>query len=540
MMFIFQQDTHTIMGYTSNTGLPEKSIKYHCMVSGAKRLTPCNGCSNPAGCIAKTMQYKESKNNMAETPTVQLLADGGIKCAKGLDLSECGYKPGAKVCGKCGAVAVAVKGEEFETEWVESTEKTGDMKPKKIKPVSEMEVMASEAVDAESSEDDEEKMYDGMGAMPKKKKKKAGMHMMPDGTMMADEDMPKAMYDEDDDDDDDEEEYDEVDEDEEKMWGELEEMLKNRKKARKKRMESMGVKTAEFDGDEKAFVCAIERKMYPGGADICANCPGGCEPHGEMPTLLEVEGIAESMFAGKVLDSGYADQTDIFVVDIERKDGKAVEAYFDGTNGECMGWHLLNQDLIGEVAAVPGEKVISFDEAASIATKSIEGEVVAVDADMFEGYDAYAVEIEGVDGKSYDVFVGIDGEVLGYDEYDAEEAADIDAEVADLALKRMYSEDQRAEMAKGGMALPDGSYPIKDEADLQNAIQAFGRAKDKAAAKAHIMKRAKELGKEDMIPENWASMENTISEDEAKSLLGSLMEFEMLALEIEENNGDFK
>lgn len=511
------------MGYTSNTGLPEKSIKYHCMVSGAKRLTPCNGCSNPAGCVAKTMQYKESKNNMAETPTVQLLADGGIKCAKGLDLSECGYKPGAKVCGKCGAVVVAVKGEEFETEWVESTEKTDDMKPKKIKPVSEMEVMASE----EEEEEETEKMYSGMGSLPKKPKKEMPTEAVP---MEIDED----------DDDDDEEEYDEVDEDEEKMWGELEEMLKNRKKARKKRMESMGVKTAEFDGDEKAFVCAIERKMYPGGADICANCPGGCEPHGEMPTLLEVEGIAESMFAGKVLDSGYADQTDIFVVDIERKDGKAVEAYFDGTNGECMGWHLLNQDLIGEVAAVPGEKVISFDEAASIATKSIEGEVVAVDADMFEGYDAYAVEIEGVDGKSYDVFVGIDGEVLGYDEYDAEEAADIDAEVADLALKRMYSEDQRAEMAKGGMALPDGSYPIKDEADLQNAIQAFGRAKDKAAAKAHIMKRAKELGKEDMIPENWASMENTISEDEAKSLLGSLMEFEMLALEIEENNGDFK
>lgn len=483
------------MGYTSNTGLPEKSAKYHCAVTGTKRLTPCSGCSNPAGCIVKTMQYKESED-MADTPTVQLLASGEIKCAKGLDLAECGYKPGAKVCGKCGAAAVAVKGEEFETDWVESDEKA-DMKPKKIKPESPMEVMAS---DVEEEDDDME--------------------------------TPAPAMEESDDDAMD-------DEEEEKMWGELEEMLKNRKKARKKRMETMGVKSEQYDGDDKAFVCAIERKMYPGGSDICANCPGGCEPHENMPTLLEIEGIAEDMFAGKILDSGYADQTDIFVVDVQRKDGKPIEAYFDGTTGECMGWHLLNEDLIGEVATVPSEKVISFDDAASIATKSIEGEVVAVDADMFEGYDAYAVEIEGIDGKSYDVFVGIDGEVLGYDEYDAEEAADIDAEVADLALKAMYSDDEREEMAKEGMALPDGSYPIKDEADLKNAIQAYGRAGDKEAAKKHIMKRARELGKEDLIPENWMGEEKSLSDEEAKNLLGSLMEFEMLALEID-TDGDSK
>ena len=481
------------MGYTSSTGLPEKTTKYHCIVAGIKRSTPCNGCTNPTGCVVKTMQYKES-NDMAETPTVQLLANGEIKCAKGLDISECGYKPGAKVCGKCGAAAVSVKDNESETEWVTAEEKKA-MKPK-MKPESPMEIMASAV--AEETDDMEDE----------------------------DEDTPSPATEQTDDDLTD-------DNDEEKMWGELEEMLKKRKKARAKRMETMGVKSDNFDGDDKAFVCAIERKMYAGGTEICANCPGGCEPHEDMPTLLEIEGIAEDMFAGKVLDSGYADKSDIFVVDIERKDGKPVEAYFDGSTGECMGWHLLNQDLIGEVAAVPGEKVISFDDAAEIAVKSIEGEVVAVDADMFEGYDAYAVEIEGVDGKSYDVFVGVDGEVLGYDEYDPEEAADIDAEVADIALKRMYDDKRREELAKEGMALPDGSFPIVDEADLQNAIQAFGRAGDKEAAKKHIMKRARELGKEDMIPENWMSDEKSLSDDEAKNLLGALMEFEMLALEID-------
>jgi hypothetical protein len=94
----------------------------------------------------------------------------------------------------------------------------------------------------------------------------------------------------------------------------------------------------------------------------------------------------------------------------------------------------------------------------------------------------------------------------------------------------MYSDDEREEMAKGGMALPDGSYPIKDEEDLKNAIMAYGRAKDKTKAKAHIMKRAMELEKEDMIPAEW-SEEKTLLDDEAKEFLSSLMELEMLEIE---------
>jgi|1048.fasta_scaffold51166_2 hypothetical protein len=69
--------------------------------------------------------------------------------------------------------------------------------------------------------------------------------------------------------------------------------------------------------------------------------------------------------------------------------------------------------------------------------------------------------------------------------------------------KGMYSDEERMKLAEEGMALPDGSYPIKNVEDLKNAIQAYGRAKDKEKAKAHIMKRAKELKAEDLIPENW-------------------------------------
>lgn len=67
--------------------------------------------------------------------------------------------------------------------------------------------------------------------------------------------------------------------------------------------------------------------------------------------------------------------------------------------------------------------------------------------------------------------------------------------------EREYSEEKRTEMADKGEALPDGSYPIADKADLENAIKAYGRAKNQSAAAKHIAKRAKALGLEDMIPD---------------------------------------
>lgn len=471
---------------------------------------------------------------MASEPMVKLMADGTIECAKKLDLSECGYKPGAKVCGKCGAPAVNVKSDTDGdvTVTIEETDVKSDssewVSEDGTKGMSEDEMVAALSV-AKKKKPVAEKEADE--EMPDTEEDDATEAVVAEATPAPATEEPVAA----------EQETPEMDDDE-KMMGmmgmsdeDFAAIVARRKKARDMRMATMGVKSADFD--DSAFVCAVERKVYPGSADVCAQCPGGCAAEGNMPSLVEVEGFAEDMFAGKVLDSGYADKTDIFVVDVERKDGKAVEAYFDGTTGECMGWHLLNDDLIGEIATIPGEKVISFAEAAEFATKSIAGDVVSVDADMFEGYDAYAVEIDGLDGKSYDVYVGIDGEVLGWDEYSADETAEMDAEVADLTLKAMYSDDERMSMAKEGMALADGSYPIKDEDDLKNAIMAYSRASNKAKAKAHIMKRAEALGAEDLIPESWseksADEEEVLSDQEAKHFISGLMEFELLQVEQE-------
>lgn len=65
----------------------------------------------------------------------------------------------------------------------------------------------------------------------------------------------------------------------------------------------------------------------------------------------------------------------------------------------------------------------------------------------------------------------------------------------------------------GTAALPDGSFPIVTKADLKNAIQAFGRAKNKAVAKAHIIKRARSLNATDMLPDGWVQKKTDKADD---------------------------
>lgn len=467
--------------------MDEKSLikltnKYQCMVSGEKRMTPCSGCTNIKGCVSKGMQYKE-KDKMNEKAIVKIDAEGQVvKCAKGLDADECGFKVGAKVCGACGAMPIVGKTQ-------------------------------IDSMENEEMEDDEYMMSSSKG-----------MGMRPKPTPMYDEEMM----------DEEDEEDEEMTDDESESESDDDEMMKRRMKARTRRLESMGMKSADLDDD--AFICGFDRKVYPGASSVCDNCPGGCAREGSLPTLLEIEGIAEDMLNGKVLDSGYSDEADFFVVDVERKDGITVEMFFDGSTGECWGWQRLSEQTSEKSAFEAVPAIINFEEAAAIAVKSIEGQVTGVDPDVFEGFDSYAVEIEGIDGKSYDVYVSLDGEVLGYDEYESDEAAEIEAEAAEIALKRAYSEDERNAMVKKGQALPDGSYPIKDEEDLRNAIQAYGRAKDKNAAKAHIMKRALDLNLEDLIPMNWVpkKIQEEVAggkKDASDEFLATLMEFEILAAE---------
>ena len=70
--------------------------------------------------------------------------------------------------------------------------------------------------------------------------------------------------------------------------------------------------------------------------------------------------------------------------------------------------------------------------------------------------------------------------------------------------KRDFDTAQREAAAKDGSAMPGGRFPIKNEEDLKNAIKLRGQASDKKAVKAHIMARAKAIGKSDLLPPKWS------------------------------------
>jgi len=71
------------------------------------------------------------------------------------------------------------------------------------------------------------------------------------------------------------------------------------------------------------------------------------------------------------------------------------------------------------------------------------------------------------------------------------------------AMDAEFSEAQREKLAKKGLALPDGSFPIRNREDLKNAISTYGLAKNKGRAKKWIKKRAKQLNAEKLLPANW-------------------------------------
>lgn len=63
---------------------------------------------------------------------------------------------------------------------------------------------------------------------------------------------------------------------------------------------------------------------------------------------------------------------------------------------------------------------------------------------------------------------------------------------------------QRKTFAKAGVAMPDGSYYIRNASDLQNAIDSVGRGNaSHDIIRKHCIARAKALGLTSMIPANW-------------------------------------
>lgn len=84
--------------------------------------------------------------------------------------------------------------------------------------------------------------------------------------------------------------------------------------------------------------------------------------------------------------------------------------------------------------------------------------------------------------------------------------------------KHYFSTKERENLAKKGEALPDGSFPIRNTQDLKDAIKSVGRAKNPERAKRWIKRRARELGKEDLLPDTWKAEDYEILDFEEMTL----------------------
>jgi hypothetical protein len=93
----------------------------------------------------------------------------------------------------------------------------------------------------------------------------------------------------------------------------------------------------------------------------------------------------------------------------------------------------------------------------------------------------------------------------------------VDSDGSITIQKRKFSAKQRKKDAKSGDAEADGSFPIESKQDLRNAIRAYGRSKNKAATKRHIIARARALGASDLIPDDWKDTKKVTSPADAET-----------------------
>jgi hypothetical protein len=78
-----------------------------------------------------------------------------------------------------------------------------------------------------------------------------------------------------------------------------------------------------------------------------------------------------------------------------------------------------------------------------------------------------------------------------------------DPDANDDADKSGLSAGEREKDAEQGVAMPDGSYPIRSAKDVENAVRDYYRSGEKPNVKAHIIARAKAIGAESALPDDW-------------------------------------
>ena len=205
---------------------------------------------------------------------------------------------------------------------------------------------------------------------------------------------------------------------------------------------------------------------------------------------------------------------------------KAIESYQTGWNGNQRGPELSagNHSLEDAKSLIASggtrdDLQAKADEARAYADKLHESNKQGfISGAAGQGAYPTSAELKGANiaeaqaqtlrdaGTMWDAIAKTNGNKSAEADVTAKGAEAYDALMADLE-KRAFSKTEREHAAISGQALPSGAFPIKNIQDLKNAIQSFGRAKDKDAAKAHIIARAKALGQTNLIPDNWKNTE---------------------------------
>src|SRR5580698_174876 len=91
--------------------------------------------------------------------------------------------------------------------------------------------------------------------------------------------------------------------------------------------------------------------------------------------------------------------------------------------------------------------------------------------------------------RAEDVDSAVDGNPDADDDYDAD--------------KGEFLSGDREKDAQERVALPDGSYPIRSVKDIENALRDYYRSGKKPDVKTHIIARAKAIGAEGALPDDW-------------------------------------
>jgi hypothetical protein len=117
------------------------------------------------------------------------------------------------------------------------------------------------------------------------------------------------------------------------------------------------------------------------------------------------------------------------------------------------------------------------------------------------------------------------------------EDVDTDEEDPD-ADKREFSAAQREKDAEEGVAMPDGSYPIRSAKDVANAVRDCCRSGEGADVKAHIVARAKAIGADGALPDAWmeaadkaAAVSNSLGTSQAHDALAKALTYAALKLD---------